>query len=123
MIDVVEFRYLIPVLISATLVSAAAVRATALDRFRNPVTDALVVVGGLLPWLAVAVMCRWLPYSGYPIAAGLYGSGALFLCALIRFRLGPRFPNWENASFALFAGVLANVGFFISFMLPFAHGE
>lgn len=114
--------YLFTICTMATLVSTAAAYTVVVDRFQNPFTGSVVVVGGVLPWITIAGIFGWLPSWDYLMTAGLFGSGTLFLGALIRFWLGARFSNWEKASCALFLGILASVGFFISYALPFAHG-
>ncbi|MES2475464.1 MAG: hypothetical protein V4640_06770, partial [Verrucomicrobiota bacterium] len=73
--------YLIPISIMATVVSVSAIFAVVMDRFRNPMTDMAVLIGGISPWVAMAGMYRWLPSSGYILAVGLFGSGDLFSLA------------------------------------------
>lgn len=113
---------LVPIFITASSMSFLAIRAVKADRFRDPVTDAVVLLGGLMPWFTIGLQFGWLPEC-LPIYAaavvGLWGSGLLFFWSLLRYWLGPRFDNWERASGAMVAGVLAALGFYISFAAVF----
>jgi len=99
-----------PIFITAASISLLAGRAVVADRFKNPITDLGVIVGGILPWIVIRL---WWGY-GFAVIPVIFGSGPLFFAALLRYWLGPRFDNWERATLAMVAGVLAVVGFWAS---------
>lgn len=103
----------VPIFITAAAITLLAIRAVAADRFKNPVTGTTVILGGILPWLTIGLGFGFLSNSGFSVAAavgGLWGSGLLFFGALLRYWLGPRFDNWEKASVAMVAVILAALG-------------
>lgn len=102
------------ILITAASISLLAYRAVAADRFKNWLTDICVIVGGILPWILVAIRLGWPPYSGYLLFVSVFGSTPLFFGAMLRYWLGPRFDNWERAAIAMVAAILAQVGYWIS---------
>ncbi len=104
----------VPIFLTAAAVTFAAIYAVAVDRFRNPVTGTLVLIAGFLPWIMVSMILDSLPQGGVLGILGLFGSGPLFFGALLRYWLGPQFPNWEKASCAMVVGILLSLGFFIS---------
>ncbi|MES2923238.1 MAG: hypothetical protein V4819_16905 [Verrucomicrobiota bacterium] len=104
----------IPIFITAASMSLLAGRAVVADRFKNRITDMGVIVGGVLPWITIGMWQGWLPGSDYFFILGVLGSGPLFFGALLRYWLGPRFDNWERATIAMVAAVLAVVGFWMS---------
>ncbi|RYD49967.1 MAG: hypothetical protein EOP83_24565 [Verrucomicrobiaceae bacterium] len=102
------------ILITAAFTSFFACRAVAADRFKNPVTDICVIVGGILPWLLVAMWLGWPRYSGFLLFLSVFVSLPLFSGALLRYWLGARFDNWERAAVAMVAAIMAQVGYWVS---------
>ena len=117
----------ISIFITASCVSLLAVRAVLADQFKNTLTDKLVLIGGIAPWLTVGYLFLLAP--GWAIAEaassfGLSGSGLIFFGALLRYWLGPRFDGWERASRAMMAAILAALGFHIAVAAVFfSHGR
>ncbi len=107
----------IPIFITAGSMTLLAVRALVADRFRNPITDWLVLLGGILPWFTVVwLFDGWpesvvLPFAG---VAGLFLSGPIFFGALLRYWLGHHYFGWERATVAMVTGILATLGFHIA---------
>ncbi|MEO5916171.1 MAG: hypothetical protein ABIS50_18180 [Luteolibacter sp.] len=104
-----------PILLSAGMMSVAAIYAVTVDRFRNRRASTMALAGGVMPWVVIASLLGWLPaqYVLWPFA--LYGGLLLFAQSLLGYWLGPRFPNWEKASYAMLVGVLGGLGVFSSF--------
>lgn len=106
-----------PVFITAASMTFLSIRAVVADRFRNQITNAFVLLGGIMPWFTIALFSNLLPEGRIWIflgEGGLFGSGPLFFAATIRYAWGNGFANWGRAEGASGAAVLAALGFYIS---------
>jgi hypothetical protein len=86
-----------PVFITAASMTFLSIRAVVADQFRNPITNAFVLLGGIMPWFTIALFSDWLPELRIVTLlslGGLLGSGPLFFAATIRYAWGNRFANW-----------------------------
>jgi hypothetical protein len=107
----------VPVFITAASMTFLSIRAVVADRFRNPITNTFVLLGGIMPWFTIALFSGWLPESRivpFLGLGGLFGSGPIFFAAMVRYAWGHRLSNWERAAGASGTAVLAALGFYIS---------
>lgn len=110
----------IPIYITTASITLLAGRAVMADRFRNPITDMGVIVGGIMPWIAVAVKYDCLPGSEYffradfLLVSGVFGNVPLFFGAIWRYCQGPRFDHWEKAASAMVTALFATAGQWIA---------
>ena len=105
------------------MASGAALWAVLADRFEDRLAGLAALTAGALPWLMVGMLSNWLPQVKSLEAAGLFGSGPLFLLAFFRYRFGPRDPRWQWAEGATVVGMLAALGFFMAWARAMSLGE